>query len=289
MELGIFAFPTDLSLGIVAMAREVEARGWHSLWVPDHSHIPTSRRTPWGGRKSDKPLPDEYRRNLDPFGALCAAAAVTERIALGTGVCLVAQRDPIWTAKEVATVDLISGGRFRFGIGFGWNREEMAQHGVDFATRRAVGREHVLLMRALWTEEAASYTGRHVQLEESWAWPKPIQFPHPPIHIGGANVADTLDQVVEYGAGWMPTALDVGQVEADVADLARRCDAAGRDIAEITLGCYAPLPDVAVLERLAELGFSWAALQVRPAPSRDERDTLDRYQPLVEHFGRLQS
>jgi probable F420-dependent oxidoreductase len=281
MKLGIFAFPTDESLPVPELAREVEDRGYHSFWVPDHSHIPTSRRTPPGGRRTSRPLPEEYRRNLDPFGALAAAAAVTSRVALGTGVCLVAQRDPIWTAKEVATVDLLSGGRFRFGIGFGWNREEMADHGVDFATRRARGREHVLAMRELWTKDEAGFEGEFVSFEPSWAWPKPLQRPHPPIWLGGAPVADTLDQVVEYGDGWMPTGPDAMD-EGPLDELRRRCEAAGRDPESITLGVYAPKPDLVTLELLAQRGFAWAALMVRPY---DELATLDRYLPLLEHFG----
>jgi probable F420-dependent oxidoreductase len=284
VKLGVFSFPTDQSMPVPELAQEIEARGWHSMWVPDHSHIPSSRRTPPGGRKSaaGKPLPEEYRRNMDPFGALAAAAAVTSQILLGTGVCLVAQRDPIWLAKEVATVDVLSDGRFRFGIGFGWNREEMAHHGVDFATRRARGREHIMAMQKLWTEEEASFEGDFVSFEPSWAWPKPIQQPHPPIWLGGAAVADLLDQVVEYGSGWMPIAPDAMKPEG-LDELRRRCDAAGRDPAEITLGVYSPKADVATLELLASRGFDWAAMGVRPY---DELATLDRYQPLLEHFGR---
>lgn len=285
MKLGIFAFPTDQSLGVVPLAQEVEQRGWHSLWFPDHSHIPTSRRTPPGGMKTERPLLDEYKRNVDLFCALSAAAAVTARIALGSGVCLVAQRDPFWTAKEVATVDLLSNGRFRFGIGFGWNREEMAHHGLAFGTRRAKGREHVLAMRELWTNEEASFAGEHVSFESSWAWPKPVQQPHPPIWLGGAPVHGLLDQVVEYGDGWMPIYNDANQRSVDL--LHQACDAAGRDPGTITLGAYAPYPDIEKLEALDALGFEWAALMIRPFPAVDERRKLDEYQHLIEHFGRL--
>ncbi|MCP5028379.1 MAG: LLM class F420-dependent oxidoreductase [Actinomycetia bacterium] len=284
MRIGIFAFPTDLSLGIVPLAREVEERGYHSLWFPDHSHIPASRKTPPGGRKSDRELPDEYRRNVDPLTGLAAVAAVTDHIEIGTGVCLVAQRDPIWTAKEVATVDQISGGRFRFGVGFGWNREEMAHHGVEFRTRRAKGRENVLAMRELWTQEEASFSGDHVSFDTSWAWPKPTQRPHPPIYLGGAPVADLFDQVIEYGDGWMPTAPDALDPEP-IAELHRRAEAAGRDPASISLGVYAPKPDASHLHELEAMGYEWAALQLRPYPARDERETLDRYQPILEEFG----
>ncbi|MDH4146168.1 MAG: LLM class F420-dependent oxidoreductase [Acidimicrobiia bacterium] len=286
MKLGIFGFPTDLSLDVCTLAREAEERGYHSFWLPDHSHIPSSRRTPPGGRRTSRPreLPDEYRRNIDVMCGLAAAAAVTSEIELGTGVCLVAQRDPIWTAKEVATIDQLSGGRFRFGIGFGWNREEMGHHGLEFATRRAKGREHVLAMRALWTEEEASFSGEYVHFEPSWAWPKPLQRPHPPIYFGGAPVADLFDQIVEFGDGWMPTAPDALD-PAPIAELRRRAEAAGRDPDSLVLGVFAPKPDLDHLRELETMGYHWAALQVRPAPARDERETLDRYQPLLEAFG----
>src|SRR5579862_2095343 len=184
LPLGITTFVTDQSIDPVQLAREAEARGFASLYLPEHTHIPTSRRTP--PPTGDAQLPEEYKRTLDPFVALAAAAAVTSRIRLGTGVCLVAQRDPIVTAKAVATLDRLAGGRFVFGIGFGWNQDEMEQHGVEPRTRRARAREHVLAMQRLWTDERASFDGRFVHLAESWSWPKPVQQPRPHILIGGA-------------------------------------------------------------------------------------------------------
>src|SRR5215510_3238680 len=187
-------FPTRYSIGIVELARAVEERGFESLFVPEHTHIPTSRRSPWPGGAD---LPPEYRETLDPFLALTAAATVTERIRLGTGICLVVERDPITTAKEVATLDLLSGGRFLFGIGGGWNREEMENHGTDPKQRFKVMRERVLAMKEIWTKEEPSYRGRFVRFDPIWSWPKPVQRPHPPILIGGSGDR-VLERVVEY-------------------------------------------------------------------------------------------
>ncbi len=194
-------FPTDYTIGPVQLATEAERRGFASLWFPEHTHIPVGRRTPWPGGGD---LPQEYSHTLDPFVALGAAAAVTERLHLGTGICLVAQHDPIVLAKEVATLDLISGGRFLFGIGVGWNEDEMEHHGVDPSRRRAVVREKVLAMKALWTQDEASFDGEFVKFEPSWSWPKPVQQPHPPILMGGAGGPVTYRHIIEYCDGWMP-------------------------------------------------------------------------------------
>src|SRR5690349_4486654 len=165
-------FMTDLTMGPVELAREAEARGLYSLYVPEHTHIPVSRRTP--PPTGDAELREEYKRTLDPFVALSMAAAATERLVVGTGICLVAQRDPIVTAKAVATLDHLSNGRFVLGIGFGWNADEIEDHGVSMPERRAVTREHILAMRTLWDDDVASFTGEHVTLPPSWSWPKPV-------------------------------------------------------------------------------------------------------------------
>jgi len=197
MNFGVTIFPTRYSIGPAELARAVEERGFESLFVPEHTHIPTSRRSPWPGGPD---LPDEYRETLDPFLALTAAAGVTERLLLGTGICLVVERDPITTAKEVATLDLLSGGRFLFGIGGGWNREEMEHHGTDPARRFAVMRERVLAMKEIWTHDVAEFHGEHVDLDPLWQWPKPVQQPHPPVLVAG-NGPGTLARVLEYGDG----------------------------------------------------------------------------------------
>ena len=177
----------DLSIRPDRLAKAMEDRGFESLWVTEHTHIPTSRRTPWPGGPN---LPDEYRRTLDPYVALSAAAAVTSTLRLGTGISLVAQHHPINLAKAVASVDLLSNGRLDLGIGVGWNEDEMEHHAVPPSRRRAVTREHVLAMKELWTKEAASFDGEFVQFSPSWSWPKPVQSPHPPVIMGGAGGAE---------------------------------------------------------------------------------------------------
>ena len=227
MKYGVFIFPTDQSIRPDVLAKEAEDRGFESFWVPEHSHIPTSRVTPWAGQKDAPPLPEQYWRTHDQFLALAFAAAATSKIKLGTGITLLAQRDPIWTAKEVATLDTLSGGRLEFGIGYGWNKEEMAQHGTDYLDRRAVLREKVLMMKSLWTEEEASFDGDVLSLEPSWAWPKPAQRPHPPIIMGAAAGPRTLADIVEFCNGWLPNAArhdiagQVKRVREAVADAGR--------------------------------------------------------------------
>src|SRR5947208_7258696 len=181
MHLGVARFATDLTSDVRDVARAAEDAGFESLFVAEHTHIPTSRATPYpmGGE-----LPDEYARTLDPFVALTAAAAVTERLRLGTGVCLVVERDPIVLAKVVSSLDVLSGGRVLLGVGAGWNAEELAHHGVAFADRFDVLQERVELMQCLWSQEVASYSGRHERLEPSWQWPKPVQSPHPVFFCG---------------------------------------------------------------------------------------------------------
>jgi probable F420-dependent oxidoreductase len=237
MEYGVFIFPTDTSIRPDQLAIEVEARGFESLWFPEHSHIPVSRETPWGGQKDAPPLPEHYWKTHDQFVALTYAASVTTNLRLGTGITLLAQRDPIWTAKEVASLDRLSGGRVIFGVGYGWNKEEIAHHGIEYAQRRAVMREKIMVMRALWTEEEASFEGDHLNLEPSWAWPKPVQQPHPPIVMGAAPGPKTLRDIVEYCDGWIPLATRheiAGQIEKVRAAVAE----AGRDPASFEVTAY---------------------------------------------------
>ncbi len=200
MKYGITMFPTDYSISATELARACEDLGFESLFYPEHTHIPASRRTPYpaGGE-----LPKEYSHLLDPFVALGAAAAVTTTLKVGTGICLVIERDPITLAKEVASVDFVSGGRFLFGIGGGWNLEEMENHGTDPRVRWSVLRERVLAMKKIWTEDEAEFHGKHADFDAVWSWPKPVQQPHPPVLIGGDG-ARTLQRVVEYGDEWMP-------------------------------------------------------------------------------------
>jgi probable F420-dependent oxidoreductase len=274
MKYGVFIFPTDTAIRPDDLAREVEARGFESLWFPEHSHIPTSRTTPWGGREDAPPLPDQYWHTHDQFVALAFAASVTTSLRLGTGITLLAQRDPIWTAKEVASLDHLSSGRVIFGIGYGWNKEEMAQHGTPYLKRRALMRDKILLMKALWTEEEASYEGDVLELEPSWAWPKPVQKPHPPIIMGAAPGPKTLTDIVEYCDGWIPLvgrhdiAGQVAKVRDAVAD-------AGRDAESFEVTAYGA--KIESLEELAEAGVDRAVFNLPPLGSEVVIPKLDEW------------
>ena len=280
MRIGALIFPTDLSIRIGRVARELEERGYESLWVTEHTHIPTSRRTPWPGGPE---LPEEYRRTLDPFVALATAAAVTDRLKLGTGICLVAQHHPIKLAKSVASLDLVSTGRVVFGIGVGWNVEEMEHHGVDPGSRRERVRESVLAMKRLWTEEAADYDGHHVRFTPSWSWPKPVQFPHPPVIMGGAGGPVTFRHVVEYCDGWMPIH-GRRNVLQRVGELRAAAEAAGRDPGSIELGVFGCPVDAEVLDSYRAAGFARAVFWLPHAgPDRVMR-LLDSGVELIHQF-----
>src|SRR5688572_10973810 len=189
-------------MDVPELAREAEARGFHSLYVPEHTHIPVSRRTP--APTGDAELGEEYKRSPDPLVVLAAAAAVTRRILLGTGIGLPAQHDPISLAKQIATLDRLSGGRLVYGIGYGWNLEEMEDHGIDTKRRRARVREVMLAMQELWSKEVASFSGEFVRFEPSWQWPKPVQQPRPRVLLGGAPGPILFRHIAEYGDGWLP-------------------------------------------------------------------------------------
>src|SRR5438105_1420753 len=200
MKFGITIFATEYTIDVRELARASEELGFESLWFPEHTHIPAERKTPWPGGAE---LPREYSHPLDPFVALTAAAAATRTLKVGTGVCLVVERDPITLAKEVASLDFISGGRFLFGIGGGWNYEEMANHGTEPAHRWSIMRERMLALKQIWTNDEASFDGKYVNFDRIWSWPKPAQQPHPPIIVGG-NGPRTLRRVIEYGDEWGP-------------------------------------------------------------------------------------
>jgi probable F420-dependent oxidoreductase len=277
VHFGVTMFMTDQTMGPVELARAVEERGLHSLYVPEHTHIPVSRTTtpPTG----DAELRDEYKRTLDPFVALSMAAAVTERLVVGTGICLVAQRDPIVTAKEVSTLDALSGGRFAFGIGFGWNEDEIAQHGVEMKRRRDVAREHMLAMKALWRDDIASFEGEFVRLAPSWSWPKPAQPGGPPVLIGGAAGPKLFDHIAEYGDGWIP--IGGAGVRAALADLQRACEARGRDPQELRIVPFGTLPDPGKIEYYASIGVTEIVLRVPGGGPARVLPILDEYAQLV--------
>lgn len=281
MHIGLCIFATDYSIRADELARAAEERGFESLFLTEHTHIPASRRTPFpaGGE-----LPREYSHTLDPFVALMAAAAATRRLLVGTGICLLIERDTITTAKEVATLDLLSGGRFLFGVGGGWNVEEMENHGTVFATRFKRLTEQVLAMKEIWTKEAAEFHGEIVRFDPIWAWPKPAQTPHPPILMGGES-GHTLQRVVDFCDGWFPRARAAARVLEGLADLRARAARAGRDMQTISVSVFGTAPDEALLDRYATAGITRSLLRL-PSEGRDTvLALLDRWAPLAARFG----
>lgn len=275
MRYGVTIFATDRSIDIVELARAAEDRGLESLWLPEHTHIPTSRRTPYpnGGE-----LPDQYHRCLDPFVALTAAAIAAPSLRVGTGILLAAQRDPIVTAKAAASLDHVSGGRFAMGVGFGWNEDEMNDHGVDYRGRRAHGREHVLAMQALWAEEVASYEGEHVSFGPSWSWPKPVQQPLP-VLMGGAAGPKLFDHIAEYAQGWIP--IGGKGITAAVPELQARVAEAGRDPSELEIVPFGSTPDHGKLDHFDKVGVTECVFDLPSAPADVVLPILDRYAKLV--------
>ena len=238
---------------------------------------PTSRLTP---SPAGEPLAEEYKRALDPFVALGAAAAVTTELRIGTGIALVAQRDPVVLAKEVASLDLVSGGRFVFGIGYGWNVEEMATHGVDFGDRRELVREKIELMSRLWADDEAVYAGDRVELEASWSWPKPMQAPHPPIFVGGGGGPKLFAAIADYADGWMP--IGAAGVRDKIPELRRAYEQADRDPESVRVIPFGSIPDQAKVEYFASLGIDEVVVRLPPADKDTVLRVLDRYADLVE-------
>tara|TARA_Y100001958_G_scaffold150440_1_gene134216 strand:+ start:138 stop:938 length:801 start_codon:yes stop_codon:yes gene_type:complete len=264
------------------LAKECEDRGFESLWFPEHSHIPTSRETPWGGNPNLGPLPEMYWRTHDQFVALAAAAAVTKNLRLGTGITLVAQRDPIWLAKEVASLDMLSGGRLEFGIGYGWCVEEMRNHGLDYKKRRGILRDNILLMKELWTQDEASYSGGNIEFEKSWAWPKPTQRPHPPIMMGGAAGPKTAAHVAEFCDGWMPLG-GLYDFEGGMVHISDACKQIGRDPESLAISMFFAMPpeNSDQLKALPDMGCTRAILPL-PAEGADVvLPVLDQYASMM--------
>lgn len=277
MDIGVFFFATDYTIDIAELAVELEQRGFSTLLQPEHTHIPASRKTEWPGGGD---LPREYYCTYDPFVALSFAAAATKTLKIGTGICLLPQRDPIVTAKNVASLDALSGGRFVFGIGGGWNVDEMENHGATYKTRFRQMRENVLAMKALWTEEQGEFHGEFVNFDPAFSWPKPTQTPHPPVILGG-ETDHTLKRVVEYCDGWLPR----GRGGFDPAESKQRLTAAaedaGRDPASLSITVFGAPADRAVLDTYAEAGIDTALLQM-PTADRDAcMKLLEEYTPLI--------
>ncbi|HEY7268454.1 MAG TPA: LLM class F420-dependent oxidoreductase [Dehalococcoidia bacterium] len=281
MKYGVSIFPTDYAIRPNELGPMLEERGFESVWFPEHTHIPSSRITPYPGGTE---LPMEYSHTYDPFVACTAAAMVTKRLKVATGICLVIERDPITMAKEVASVDMLSDGRFLFGIGGGWNVEEMENHGTDFKTRWRLLRERIMAMKRIWIDDEAEYHGRYVNFEKVWSWPKPVQKPHPPILMGGDG-ATTFQRVIEFCDGWMP--INRGRAESGsgliekIAALRAQSKAAGRDPDTISISIFGARPDGDTIGRLEEAGVERVILGLPPAPREAVEPILERYAALV--------
>jgi probable F420-dependent oxidoreductase len=270
MDTGLAIFATDYALRPGELARLAEERGHESLFFPEHTHIPASRATPYAGGGD---LPAKYARTYDLFVALTAAAMTTTSLRIGSGICLVVERDPILTAKEVASVDHLSGGRLEFGIGAGWNREEMTNHGTDPRQRMAILQERVEAMKAIWTQDEATYHGSHVNFDRIWSWPKPAQRPHPPILVGGAGPT-VEDRVLAVGDAWFPNYTSDGLLERAAALTAR----ADRPIDLMVMGIPA---DPKVLERYSKAGFRRAVHWLPSAGRGPVERAMDTFESAI--------
>ena len=288
MRLGVMVLASDETMPPAELAEAVESRGLSSLFLPEHTHIPTCRRTPYPG---GGPLNEEFHRLLDPLVTLTMAAAVTSTIELGTGVLLINQHDPIALAKQIATLDHLSNGRFVFGAGYGWNEEEMENHGVRPKDRRKMAREKLLAMQALWTQDEASFDGEFVSFSSSWTWPKPVRKPHPPILLGGAAGPKFFAHLVEYADGWLP--IGGSNLRADIQELHCHAESVGRPPQSLSINVFGARPNLGSLGLYRELGVDRVVLALPPVErfsdvrgaTRDEiLPVLDGYAGLVEEF-----
>jgi probable F420-dependent oxidoreductase len=271
MEYGVGYFPTHDGIGPGEIARRVEERGQDAIFFAEHTHIPAARRSPWGD--GTRELPRKYWHTYDLFVALTAAAAATSRLRVGSGVCLIVERDPITTAKEVASVDHLSGGRLEFGVGAGWNREEMANHGTDPRTRMALLGERVQAMQAIWTQEEASFSGAYVTFDRIWSWPKPAQQPYPPVLVGGGGPT-VLDRVLAWGDGWFPQWHDDDLFER-IAQLQARADR------PIEVQVLSVPPDPKALEQLEKAGVRRAACWLPSGPWSVVEPALEQWEAAI--------
>ena len=281
MQFGITCFLTDRDMAPSDLARAAEERGFTSLFLPEHTHLPVRADTPPALVEGVRI--DDYKRSLDPFVALATAVPVTSTLRLGTGIILAAQHDPIVLAKQVATIDHLSGGRFELGIGFGWNREEAADHGVPFGDRRAIAREHVLCLRALWRDDPAEFHGEFVDLDPCWSAPKPAQGADVPVLLGGGATAANFAAIAEYGDGWMPVG-GSGLGEA-LPQLRRAFEEAGRDPERLRVLPFGTVPTDAKLEHYGRLGIDEVVLRVPGGIPSEILAVLDSHAAFVERFG----
>ena len=267
-NIGIFYFATEYGHNVVDVARDAEQRGFESLWLPEHTHIPVSRKTPYAGGAE---LPKEYAHTLDPFVALAAVATATKHIRLATGISLLIERDTITMAKTLATLDLLSNGRAILGVGGGWNREEAEHHGVEWSQRFQKLEEQITAIKVIWANEEASFHGEHVRFDPIWSWPKPIQRPRPPILLGG-ETDHTLRRVIKYCDGWLPRARDPEIIVRGIARLNELAEEAGRDPESISVNVFAPRPDAELIHRFKGMGVARIILWLPP----EDRDAVSR-------------
>ncbi len=277
-DIGIFYFATEYGMPVVDAAREIEDRGFESLWVPEHTHIPTSRKSPY--MRGDE-LPKEYVHTLDPFVALTAAAAVTENLCLGTAISLIIEHDTLAVAKTVATLDLISNGRFEFGLGGGWNREEAENHGVDWDTRFKRLEEQIRACKTIWTEDEAEFHGKYVDFDPVWSWPKPVQAGGPPVLVGGETV-HTLRRVARYADGWLPRAVQPEKVFAGIEQLKQVADEEGRNFDDLTISVFAPPPEPELIERFLDHKPKRIVFWLPPEERELSIGRLDRYSGFLQ-------
>ena len=279
MQFGASMFFTDYAMSAPALAVALEQRGFDIVWAPEHSHIPLSRKTPFimGGE-----LPKRYYDVMDPFVTLTAAAMATRTLKVGTGVCLIAQRDPIQTAKLVASIDQVSGGRFVFGIGNGWNQDEMENHGTDFRTRHKRARENVEAMKAIWTQAKAEYHGEFVNFDPMMTWPKPVQKPHPPIIVGGA-FPYSARRAIRYGDGWMPQVTTYAKEPlSDLIPRFRQMAAeAGRDPASLSISIGGQAPDLDLVKRYRDMGVDRVSCSLMSEKAETILPVLDTWAEII--------
>ena len=277
MKFGGAMFFTDYSMTAMELAKELEDRGFESVWAPEHSHIPLSRKTPFPGGGD---LPKQYYDAMDPFVVLAAASQVTKTIKFGTGVLLVQQRDTIQTAKSVASLDQVSGGRFLFGIGGGWNQDEMENHGTVYATRFKRMRESIEAMKEIWTKPEAEYHGELVNFDPMVANPKPVQRPYPPIHVGGA-FPQGARRAIRYGDGWIPTAGrgDIGEVLPKFAEMVKE---AGRDAASVEVSLFGLGDDLDRIKRFRDMGVARVVPMFPPEKADKVLPLIDRWTTIMK-------
>ena len=279
MDIGIATFLTDYSIDIVVLAKRIEELGFDSIWMPEHVFVPAKTESPWPG-SPDGVIPRVYADIVDPFVALARASAVTSRIKLATGICLVPERNPLLLAKEVATLDMYSGGRFLFGIGAGWLREETEIMGGNFPRRWTQTRESILAMKELWTKTESEHHGEFYDFPGVYSFPNPVQRPHPPVLLGGM-AKNVFKRVVEWGDGWMPNRVQPEDVAKGRATLDELADAAGRDPSSLEITVYGQQPDPDLLKRFEDAGANRVAIRLETLPESEALDELNKIAEAV--------